>query len=1130
MFVDDSNTMHKSLFHNSIDRIRCSRYIKLGILLLIPVLIFIACDREKKTLFNLTSSKSTGLNFNNRIVETDSSNILNNEYIFNGGGVAVGDFNNDSLPDIFFTGNQVANALYLNKGQLEFKDVSATAGISAEDRWSTGVALTDINNDGWLDAYVCSAMLPDETKRANMLFVNQGLNKNNVPVFKEMAKQYGIAEKSNSMGATFLDYDKDGLLDLYVLNNEQVHTLPTNYRPKIVDGSAVSNDRLFHNNGDGTFTDVTLEAGIVYEGFGLGIAVADFNSDGWPDIHVSNDYITNDVLYINNTDGTFSNRIEDYIKHQSRFSMGSDVADYNNDGFLDLITLDMLGETNYRMKTTLGDNNYMAYVLNERYEYQYQYMRNMLHKGNGAGLPHSEIGLMTGISKTDWSWSPLFADFDNDGHRDLFITNGFPRDITDKDFGDFNLSVHQYLSPAKILDSIPVVKIPNYAFKNQKDFTFKDVSKEWGLDIPSFSNGAVFADLDRDGDLDYVVNNINEEAFLFENNTNTLTDSGNFLRIRLKGPEKNPMGIGAKIVLRQNEGELIYHEQFLTRGYMSSVEPIVHFGLGKQVNISSLEILWPDGRFEKIQSIKPNSTISLTYDDAKAVDGENLMFPFVPKRNNPLMEEVSKQIGIEYLHREADVVDYNVQRILPHKLTQNGPCLAVGDINGDAFEDFIVGSSSDRSPIIFFQNSEGNFKEKQLFDTKEDRAYEEESMALFDLENDGDLDLYIVSGSNEFEPGSELYNDRLFVNDGAGNFTDATDKMPLIKASGSVVKAADFNQDGFIDLFVGGRTPMGQYPLAEESFLLKNDKGTLKNVTDELAQDLKTVGMINDAVWADFNSDGHTDLVVLGELMPIIIFQNDGKKFKKIDKTGIENLTGWWESIVAEDLDQDGDIDFIAGNMGENNFFQPSTDRPVTVKAKDFDNNGSIDPITFAYFKGKDGPYDSYPVHFWGDISKQSTMFRSKFNYYKEYAQSTEKALLSKEELKGTLELKGNYDKTSFIENTGNGQFKAHELPFDAQMAPINDILLEDVTGDGKYDIIGVGNNFGNETFIGRQDGLNGLILKLKDSTKFETIPSGKSGFLVPGDAKSISKIKGANGEQMLIVTQNRDSLLVFRY
>ncbi|RKN80311.1 hypothetical protein D7Z94_13115 [Ulvibacterium marinum] len=1092
----------------------------------------LSCKEEKTTLFSKVSSSHSGITFNNRIMETDSFNILTSEYIFNGGGVALGDFNNDSKPDIFFTGNQVPNKLYLNRGGFKFKDVSALAEIEAEKKWATGVTVVDINNDNFLDIYVCAAMLSSESEKANMLFVNQGPDKSGVPKFKEMAHEYGIADSGNSMNATFFDYDNDGFLDLYVLNNVEIHELPTNYREKITDGSALSNDRLYRNNGDGTFTDVTLSAGITLEGFGLGLAIADLNYDGWSDIYVSNDYLTNDILYINNKDGTFSNRIDQLIKHQSKFSMGSDISDFNNDGFLDIFTLDMLGETNHRLKTTIGNNKYTSYILNEKYGYGYQYMRNMLQMGNGIGLPYSEIGLMAGVSRTDWSWSPLFVDMDNDGVRDLLITNGFPRDITDMDFGDFNFNVRRYLGPSKILDSIPIVKIPNYAYSYSGNGHFKDVGKEWGLNIPSFSNGAAFADLDTDGDMDYIVNNINEEAFVFENQLNKQDKENHFLLVNLNGPKTNTSGIGAKIVVRFKDDTFQYHEHHLSRGYMSSVQDIIHFGLGnKKDKITSLEILWPDSKYQKKQNISENHTITLNYDEALS-NYENAFFPLVPKKTNPIFEEISNELGINYVHQEKDVVDYDVQRILPHKLTQNGPCLAKGDLNGDGIEDFIVGSSHNYAPQMFFQQKDGTFERKLLYQDKKNLRYEEEAIVLFDLENDGDLDMYLVSGSNEFVSESNLYVDRLMINDGSGSFTIDKSSIPEIKASGSTVKAHDFDGDGYVDLFVGGRTPYAQYPIPEESYLLKNEGGKLKDVTEEYAKELRNVGMITDAVWADIDNDSFSDLIVLGQFMPITIFKNQGTSFEKLNNKKIDSLLGWWESILAEDFDNDGDVDLVAGNLGANNLYQPSQDRPITTLAKDFDNNGNMDPLMFAYFKNdfENTDYKSFPVHFWGDLVGQSPLFRSKFNYYKEYGKATQHTLLSKEELNGALKLTGNYDRTVYLENMGNGKFEIRQLPWQVQIAPINRMVATDFDEDGQKDLLLIGNNYGNEIFVGRYDALNGALLKGNGNGNFTFVRSQESGFVVTGDAKDIVKIKNAkNGDPYIVVTQNRGKIRIFQ-
>jgi hypothetical protein len=1092
-------------------------------------LLLCACENKPATLFHLLPGDKTGITFNNVIEENDTFNILTHEYIYNGGGVGIGDFNNDGLEDIFFCGNLVPNRLYLNKGDLKFEDISAEAGVQVPGRWNSGVAVADINNDGWLDMYVCATMRADSAGRRNMLFINNGVNDKGVPTFTNQAHAYGLEHGGYSVTAAFFDYDKDNDLDLYVLINQRMDHIPSNYRPKITDGSALNNDRLFRNNGNGTFTDVSMEAGITIEGFGLGLCVSDLNQDGWQDIYVSNDYLSNDILYINNHDGTFTNRIGEYIGHQSQFSMGNDAADFNNDGMPDIITTDMLPETNSRKKTTIGNKSYLTYINNEKFHYEPQYVRNMLHLNNGLSqeIKFSEIGQLAGIHETEWSWSPLFADFDNDGNKDLIVTNGFPKDVTDKDFANYRSSVSNIASLGMLDDSIPVVKIPNYVFRNNGDLTFTDVTKAWGFDLPSFSNGAAFADLDNDGDLDYVINNINSEASLYEN---TLyrehpqqQPANNFVRIRLTDASHKKSPIGAQVKLFSGGTEQ-YYENTVYRGFLSSVENVIHFGLGKTTSVDSVVIRWSDGNIQKLSHPEINRIISVEYEPT----ARGKLVASAPAKENTIFKDEAGMLGIRFKHEEDDKIDFNIQRTLPHKFTQSGPGVAVGDVSGDGLDDFVVGGSTGYPFSTFVQNRDGTFRcdRKPQRDAK--KTEEDEGLLLFDADGDHDADLYIVSGSMEHFDSSDPYQDRLYINDGKGNFTLNAQALPDTKASGSCVRAADFDGDGDLDLFVGGRLVPGRYPASPRSYLLMNDKGTFTDVTADRSPGLEECGMITDAIWTDFNADGKPDLIAVGEFTPVMFFENSGGRLARV-KSDTDSESGWWNSITSADFDRDGDIDYVVGNLGLNNCYLATDKFPLEVYAKDYDGNASMDAVMACYIRESMTSSEKklYPVHFWDELNSQSPKFRNKYSYYRQYGNATLNDLLTPEDQKGALVLRAGQMASVYIENLGNGKFAMTPLPTLAQIAPVNGLVADDVNGDGNTDVIMVGNDYGNEVFAGRYDAFNGLVLLGDGKGKFNPTSSAHTGFYVPGDAKALVRLR-RNGGDIFIASQNKDSLKVF--
>ncbi|MDZ7897000.1 MAG: VCBS repeat-containing protein [Arcicella sp.] len=1103
----------------------------------------ISCSED--TLFTKLPAEETGITFSNRITEMDTMNILNFEYINNGGGVALGDFNNDNLVDAYFTGNQVPNKLYLNKGDFQFEDITQKSKATGEGRWCSGVALVDINNDKLLDIYVCATVKKSTASRANMLYVNQGVGKDGIPTFKEVAQEYGIADTTHTTNAAFFDYDNDGDLDLYLVVNEMDDSrFPNKYHDKIVDGSSKRTDRLYRNDSEKKhFTDISKEAGILIEGYGLGINITDINRDGWKDIYVTNDYLTNDLLYINNHDGTgslprFTDQATDYFKHTSYSAMGNEVEDLNNDGLVDILAVDMMPADNYRKKMMTVANNYLTYQNNEQYKYTHQYPRNTLQVNQGinpkTGKPvFSEMGLLSGMAETDWSWTPMVTDFDNDGFRDIIITNGFPRDITDQDFMAYRSEVINLMDPMSILQSIPSVKIANYAFKNQTQKSgesphFEDVSKAWGMETPSFSNGAAYADLDNDGDLDYIVNNINDSASVYRNNAVQLKpEESNYLRVKFNGLQNNINGIGAMVEITYNNGDTQFYENSPYRGYLSTIENVAHFGLGKIKKIDKVIITWTSGKTKIYENVTTNQTFVV--DERLATSNQQST---VSSRQSAVFEDITDSLSVGYIHQEADMIDFNIQKLLPHKLSQFGPAVAVGDVNGDGLEDVFIGGAARHKGTFLVQNKAGKFIKSDLILGEKDstKLAEDMGVLLFDADRDNDLDLYIVSGSNELPKDSPDYQDRFYQNDGKGHFTRNTKALPPFLKSGSCVKAVDFDHDGDLDLFVGGRMEAHAYPKPVSSYVLKNEKGIFTDITAQFAPDLKNIGLVCDALWTDYDNDGWQDLMLAGEWMPLTILKNNqGKKLEKFDNKGLIDKTGFWNSLTAGDFDNDGDTDYIAGNLGMNTLNQATDDYPVSMYAKDFNNDGVYDAIPTVFYKDNEGNRKEVTFHGRDDLSKQMNTMRKKFDNYNKFAIGGIKDVISNDDLKDAIIIKANYLKTSYIENLGEGKFKATPLPLQAQTAPIFGMLVEDFDADGNLDVLMVGNDFGNEVSVGRLDAFNGMMMKGDGAGNFKAQTLPQTAFCVGGDAKALVKVTNSVGKPIIMSSQNRADLKVFK-
>lgn len=1084
------------------------------------MLIFLVCgchSGSNKLLAKLDADE-TGIHFNNQLFTESSFNILNYIYFYNGGGVAIGDINNDGLPDILFTGNMVKNRLYLNKGNFKFEDITDKSGIAAMQGWCTGATMVDVNGDGKLDIYICRSADINSKMRRNLLFINNG-----DLTFTEKAQEYGLDNTGYSTQAAFFDYDKDGDLDMFLINHSlHEYTTGAIENPELRNKSIPEFEcKLYRNDWNEqlkhpVFTDVSKQAGItsnVYT-FGLGLAISDLNNDGWPDVYVSNDFNEPDYLFMNNGNGTFTDKLNKSMDHVSLYSMGSDAADYNNDGLIDLFTLDMLPEDNYTQKMHSGAENYNKFQLLFNRGFYYQYSRNMLQKNNGDGT-FSEIGQLAGVSNTDWSWSALFTDFDNDGKKDLLVTNGYVKDYTDMDFLQFSADkaskaniLNKEEAVKTFIEKMPENKQHSYVFKNVGNDSFVKYNMQWGLNQTTVSAGAAFADLDNDGDMDVVINNTNDIASIYRNNANKNSEN-HYLKVKFVGNSLNKNGIGAKVKL-YCANEVFYQENFPVRGFQSSTEPILNFGIGTHSIIDSILVIWPNDSAQIIKNVKPNQTITFQLRQANTLYHYNLKNPKPIFTQNALSQ-------MQY--RDEDVNDFSIQTLLPNFLSHQGPCMATADVNNDGLTDVYLGSSKLQPGQLFLQMKNGSFQKIVNPDFLKDKYYVDASAVFFDANGDGLPDLFVASGGYDINENDTLLESRLYLNKGNGKFIRSYQSIPKNKISAGVVKVADIDGDGDLDVFIGGRVTPRNYPLTPSSAILINDgKGHFTDATPAM---LRKVGMVTDAAFLDLNGDKLPDLIVVGEFMPVKVFINQKGSFVDSSNNYIHfPNNGWWNRIALADLDKDGDMDIVLGNYGLNTQFKVNEKEPMELYYKDFDGNGSIDPILCYYINGV-----SYPAFSKDDITEQIPSLKNKFLQYHDYANATIFDLFTKTQLNDAGKLVCNNLTTGYLENKGKAGFEWHVLPTEAQYAPIFGINVLDVNGDGNNDILLTGNNTYTRIKFGRYDANHGVLLLGNGKGAFKYVPQYSSGLNIRSNVRSATSIN--IGMQSHILVASNDTSVI---